>query len=118
MRAVIHSITQFKEPYLQSNLLAILIDLAPNISNMNEYVAERLVTILCKLGNKYIAVKSILIDSELYNSQYSNLVTSDSSNGTLSSPFKLKNKASKVELFSMNIETSDNNNNNSNINNM
>lgn len=43
-----------KDPYLLTNIVAILMDLAPNLRDISAYTAERIVSVTKRLTRRYI----------------------------------------------------------------
>lgn len=70
VRSVVFVVFSLKDSYLQSNLLAILIDLAPHITHMHSAVCERMINILCKLGTKYVALQKRITEISDINAQF------------------------------------------------
>lgn len=70
VRSVVFVIFSLKDSYLQSNLLAILIDLAPHITHMHSAVCERMINIICKLGTKYVALQKRITEISDINAQF------------------------------------------------
>ena len=54
LRTALHALFKLKDKYLLPNCLAVISNIGPYIANINSYTAERLVTVVQKLGKRII----------------------------------------------------------------
>jgi hypothetical protein len=60
LRAAINCLVGINDSYLLTNVLAILMDLAPNLHGISAYAAERIVSVTKRLMRRYIRMIAVI----------------------------------------------------------